>query len=145
MSPDAGYEVHWPVVCGRLNVYGATGPPSASTARQALEDMCNIWRWVLEHKLNLTRTDCHQYSTVLVVPDTFSAWEVKEVMNILLRHLEFFSCVVHQESMAAVFAGGSSLACVVNIGAHSTTVCCVDDGKYLRTTIYMNYYSFKYL
>lgn len=35
---------------------------------------------------------------------------------------------IHQEAHAAVFSAGMSTACVVDIGATSTSVVCVDEG-----------------
>lgn len=41
---------------------------------------------------------------------------------------------IHQESYAAIFAAGMSTACVVDIGATSTSVACVDEGLLLPDT-----------
>jgi hypothetical protein len=38
---------------------------------------------------------------------------------------------VIQESIAALFNSGNNCACVVNVGSHNTTVCCVDEGVVL--------------
>jgi actin-related protein 8 len=41
---------------------------------------------------------------------------------------------IHQEAHAAVFSAGMSSACVVDIGATSTSVACIDEGMLVADT-----------
>lgn len=52
--------------------------------------------------------------------------EIKEMLTIVLGELHFNSAVVHQEGLSAVFGNGLSTACIVNIGAQTSTVVCVE-------------------
>jgi actin-related protein 8 len=48
---------------------------------------------------------------------------LKQLLNVLR--------LTRQEALAALFDSGSTCACVVNVGTHSTIVCCVDEGVVL--------------
>lgn len=52
--------------------------------------------------------------------------EIKEMLTIVLGELYFNSAVVHQEGLSAVFGNGLTTACIVNIGAQTSTVVCVE-------------------
>jgi actin-related protein 8 len=46
----------------------------------------------------------------------------------MLRYMNFRGVCVQQESTCATFGAGTSMACVVDIGAQKTSVSCVEDG-----------------
>ncbi|KAF6153224.1 hypothetical protein GIB67_036570 [Kingdonia uniflora] len=103
-------------------------------ARGVLDDLCEIWGWILNEKLHIPQMERNLYSAILVVPETFDNREIKEMISIILRDLRFSSIVVHQEGLAAAFGNGLLTACIVNIGAQVTSVICVEEGAVLPTT-----------
>ena len=46
----------------------------------------------------------------------------------LLRYMEFRRVFIAQESVCVSFGAGMSIACIVDIGAQTTTITCVEDG-----------------
>lgn len=48
------------------------------------------------------------------------------MLTIVLRDLRFSSAVVHQEGLSAIFGNGLSTACIVNMGAQTSTVVCIE-------------------
>ncbi|CAN8232615.1 unnamed protein product, partial [Cochlearia groenlandica] len=128
ISPKEPYVLRRPLRRGHFNV-----SPHYS-AQQVCEDLIAIWDYVLLNKLNISHRDKTAYSAVLVVPSTFDSREIKEMLTIVLRDLRFNSAVVHQEGLAAIFGNGLSTACIVNLGAQTSTVVCVEDGVSLPNT-----------
>ncbi|CAA0806660.1 Actin-related protein 9 [Striga hermonthica] len=128
ISPTEPYCLRRPIRRGHLNI------SMHYPMQQVIEDIHAIWDWILTEKLHLPQNERHMYSAVLVVPETFDNREIKELLSIVLRDLNFSLAVVHQEGLAAVFGNGLSTACVVNIGAQVTTVICIEDGVTLPTT-----------
>lgn len=68
-----------------------------------------------------------QFSVVLVIPDLYDKVYCEEWVQLLLQ-MRFQRVAVIQESVAATFGAGVLLACVVDIGATTTTVACVEEG-----------------
>ncbi|KAL8048121.1 hypothetical protein ABFS82_07G042800 [Erythranthe guttata] len=128
ISPAEPYCLRRPIRRGHFNI------SLHYPMQQVIEDMHAIWDWVLTEILRIPRNQRHTYSAVLVVPETFDNREIKELLSIVLRDLCFTTAVIHQEGLAAVFGNGLSTACVVNIGAQSTSVMCIEDGVTLPTT-----------
>ncbi|KAJ0234730.1 Actin-related protein 9 [Hirschfeldia incana] len=128
ISPKDPYTIHRPVRRGHFNV-----SPQYS-AQQVCEDLIAIWDWVLLDKLEIAHSERSKYSAVLVVPATFDSREIKELLTIVLRDLCFSSAVVHQEGLSTIFGNGLSTACIVNMGAQTSTVVCIEDGVSLPNT-----------
>lgn len=53
---------------------------------------------------------------------------VLEMITMLLRYMEFRRVFIAQESVCVSFGAGMSVACIVDIGAQTSTVTCVEDG-----------------
>ncbi|KAJ4888787.1 Actin-related protein 9 [Raphanus sativus] len=128
ISPKDPYTIHRPIRRGHFNV-----SPQYS-AQQVCEDLIAIWDWVLLDKLEIAHSERNKYSAVLVVPATFDNREIKELLTIVLRDLCFSSAVVHQEGLSTIFGNGLSTACIVNMGAQTSTVVCIEDGVSLPNT-----------
>lgn len=128
LPPDAPYALRRPMYAGRLNA------SCEGDVRKVCGWMVDAWTWVLETKLKLDKHKRKELGAVLILPDVMARWEAKEMVNLVLKELEFGSIVVHQESLAALFGHGSISGCVVSMGAQSTTVCCVEDGVALPET-----------
>ena len=67
-------------------------------------------------------------AALLVVPDALDVEEISLMAEVVLRDLGFRALAVHVESVAAAFAHGAPVSCVVNVGAQSSSVVCVEDG-----------------
>ncbi|ESQ44684.1 hypothetical protein EUTSA_v10003170mg [Eutrema salsugineum] len=128
ISPKEPYSIHRPIRRGHFNV-----SPYYSS-QQVCEDLVAILDWVLLDKLQIVHNERNKYSAVLVVPGSFDSREIKELLTIVLRDLRFNSAVVHQEGLSAIFGNGLSTACIVNMGAQTSTVVCIEDGVSLPNT-----------
>ncbi|CAN1279603.1 Actin-related protein 9 [Linum perenne] len=128
ISPTEPYCLRRPIRRGHLNI------SQQYPLQQVIEDLHTIWDWILTEKLDVPRSDRNKYSVVLVLSESFDNREMKELLSVVLRDLQFSSAVVHQEGLAAVFGNGLSTACVVNMGAQVTTVICIEDGAALPHT-----------
>ncbi|CAL1411140.1 unnamed protein product [Linum trigynum] len=128
ISPTEPYCVRRPIRRGHLNI------SQQYPLQQVIEDLHATWDWILTEKLDVPRSHRNMYSVVLVLSETFDTREMKEMLSVVLRDLHFSSAVVHQEGLAAVFGNGLSTACVVNMGAQTTTVICIEDGAALPNT-----------
>jgi actin-related protein 8 len=90
---------------------------------------------------------------ILVIPDHFDRFYVRELANVLLVQMGFAQLCVQQvrdpnafvvlrltrdqESLCAAFGAGLSTACVVDIGAVKTSIACVDEGQVVPDTRYV--------
>ncbi|KAH3688693.1 hypothetical protein WICPIJ_000293 [Wickerhamomyces pijperi] len=67
------------------------------------------------------------HKTVLIIPDLYDKHYAETFIELLLQ-MGFDSVAIIQESLAATYGAGISNACVVDIGAKTTKIACVDDG-----------------
>lgn len=65
---------------------------------------------------------------MLLIPDHGGRLHLQALVSILFGEFGFKELAIHQESSAAIFSAGMSTACVVDIGATSTSVAFVDEG-----------------
>ncbi len=93
------------------------------------EDVTVLLDEALRSELGLRRRqDRAQLGCVFVIPDLYDRVYVSAILDILLRDLAFGRVCFIQESVAASFGAGYSVSCIVDVGAQTTTVCCVDEG-----------------
>lgn len=69
-----------------------------------------------------------KYSVVLLIPDHNDRLHLQALVSLLFGEFGFKEIAIHQEGHAAIFSAGMSTACVVDIGATTTSVTCVDEG-----------------
>ncbi|XP_074560613.1 actin-related protein 9 [Curcuma longa] len=129
ISPVEPYCLSHPIRRGHLNI------SHHYPLQQVVQDLHDIWDWVLTQKLHLPPRDRNLYAAIIVLPESFDNREIKEMLSIVLGELNFSMAVVHQEGLAAAFGNGLSTACVVNIGAQVTSIICIEDGVALPTTV----------
>ena len=117
------YHLRWPVRHGWLN-------ESDYQSRSALErDFFQIIQDSIESELEIRRKrDLSQYSCVFIVPDLYEKSFVTTVLDQFTRDFSFQRTCFIQESTAASFGAGYSTACIVDVGAQKTSICCVEDG-----------------
>ncbi|KDQ61367.1 hypothetical protein JAAARDRAFT_203897 [Jaapia argillacea MUCL 33604] len=123
-----GYAVRWPIYGTRFNTRDYPSP------QMILDDIETILRVTLNEKFNLDSQSFKDYSVVLVIPDFYERAYVHDLINILFVSMGFKQLTVQQESLAATYGAGISSACVVDIGAVTTSIACVDEGMVIPDT-----------
>ncbi|KAF9525320.1 nucleus protein [Crepidotus variabilis] len=124
----SNYMVRWPIYSSNFNTR------DYNSLQIVLSDLESIIRNTLSEKMNIREADLKNYSTVLVIPDLYDRAYVREFINLLIYSLGFKQVCAQQESLAATYGAGISNACVVDIGAVSTSIACVDEGLVLPET-----------
>lgn len=117
------YHLHWPIRHGVLN-------EKDYSSRNMLErDFFLILEECIKTELGLTsKKEWNQYSCVFLIPDLYEKVMVATVLREMMTDFNFGRICFMQESLAATFGAGFSTACMVDMGAQKTTVCCVEDG-----------------
>lgn len=152
LSPaDADAPRDWalfrPWTRGMLNVEQYHEAYGASAAVQAL---LNDLQTLLTHALaapptaddetlkspglGISPRDFGEYSVLLLVPDSFSRSDLRALGTLLLTYMGFAAINVQTEGICAMFGAGLSAACIVDIGATSIGVSCVEEGLVLPET-----------
>lgn len=121
------YEVHYPIKYGFFN--------NQYTYFAVLNDLRNIIEWCLIQVLQLKRKDFTNYNIILIIPDIFIKIQVKGLINLFLRILNFKAIIVQIESVSSSFGTALQSCCVVDIGSQKTNVSCVDEGFVLEESI----------
>jgi actin-related protein 8 len=122
-NSDPKFKLFWAMQHGWLNErdYPSRGFIS-DTLTYAFEE-------ALRNELSLDNMELwKQYSCVFVIPDLYDKTYVEELLRVGLKDLEFARVCFIQESLAASFGAGYSTACIVDVGAQKTSICCVEDG-----------------
>ncbi|KAL7273763.1 Actin-like protein arp8 [Rhizina undulata] len=116
------YRLFWPIQHGSFN------ERDYNSKRRVLEDIATIIEEGMQKELKLQKKDLKAYSVVLVVPDLYEKIYVTEMVDLLFKEFNFSQLCILQESLAATFGAGFSQACIVDIGAQKTSICCVEEG-----------------
>ncbi|KAI0038351.1 actin-like ATPase domain-containing protein [Auriscalpium vulgare] len=75
-----------------------------------------------------------EFSVVLVIPDFYEKSYVRDTVHLLLKTMGFKQLCAQQEALAATYGAGLTTACVVDIGATTASVACVDEGMVIADT-----------
>jgi actin-related protein 8 len=120
---DPKFKLFWPIQHSWLNERDSRGMEFlSSTLTFVLEE-------AIRNELSLdTSSLWPQYSCVFVIPDLYDKIYVEQLLQIGLKYFEFARVSFIQESLAASFGAGYSTACIVDVGAQKTSICCVEDG-----------------
>ena len=117
------YRLYWPIRHGWLNEKDYVDRNSLYS------DFFTILEASIKIELGLThKREWNQYSCVFIIPDLYEKAFVSKVLDEFIREFGFQRVCFIQESLAASFGAGFSIACIVDIGAQKTSVCCVEDG-----------------
>ena len=124
---DPKFKLWWPIRDGVWN-------EDAYTSQEHLhDDFETLLDKALRDELGLkTNSEWQQYSCVFVIPDLYDKRYVEQVLRSCMTWFEFNKICFVQESMAASFGAGYTMACVVDVGAQKTSVTCVEDGLCLE-------------
>ena len=122
------YFISQPIKHGLFNI------SDKITTDQIVNDIETLILYILNKKLNIPTKAFPNYSIILVIPDIFIRQQIKGLVNVFLRTLEFKYIYIHLESILACFGACLSQACVVDLGFEKITISCVDEGLILPGT-----------
>lgn len=124
----SSFTVKWPMRGNSLNTR------DYDSVQEIISDIETIWSEALLQELKIPRSRYKDLSVILVIPDYFDRFYVRELVNVLLVQMGFSQLCVQQESLCTAFGAGLSTACVVDIGAVKTSIACVDEGQVVPDT-----------
>lgn len=102
---------------------------------QVINDLETLILYCLNKKLGIPTKNFPNFSIILIIPDIFIRQQIKGLVNVFLRTLEFKYIYIHLESILACFGACLSQACVVDIGYEKISISCVDEGLILHGTM----------
>ncbi|KAI9784032.1 MAG: actin-like protein arp8 [Peltula sp. TS41687] len=123
------YKLSWPLQNGWYN-------ERDYDQRKLLDEaIATILEEAIKNQLGIkSKKAWAQYSCVFVIPDLYERRYVISGLEMFLREFGFARVCLIQESLAATFGAGYSSACVVDIGAQKTSICCVEEGMCLENS-----------
>jgi actin-related protein 8 len=125
------YKLYWPIRHGWVNEL------DYNSKTFLWHDVALIIRDAVNEHLGLslkTRKDWTQYGCVFVIPDLYDRKYVTTLLGMGLSEFSFGRVCFFQESLAASFGAGFSTACIVDIGAQKTSICCVEEGMCIENS-----------
>lgn len=129
------WKFRYPIVNGNFN----ESPDDYRSPHEVLGDLYHILLHLLA-KFDLQKKDLAGVKAILIIPDLYDKTYVEMWTNLLFKTVGFGKVGVIQEAVAATFGAGATSACVVDIGAQTTSVACVDDGMIIDDSrIFLNY------
>lgn len=120
-DPPYIYELKWPIRHGLFN------ETDYNSTQELLGDISLILVDAFERELGITFKNYHEYNAVFIIPDLYVRSYVDNMVALLLQ-MGLNGVAIIQESMAATFGAGVSTACVIDIGAHTSSIACVEEG-----------------
>ncbi|CAO3599870.1 unnamed protein product [Absidia cylindrospora] len=125
LDDNADYQLFYPWKNGTLNQWDYT------SLYAVLGDLQTIWTSALRSELEIEDHTFENFNAVIVVPDSLDRSLVCHLITMMLEHMKFRGVIAQQASTCATFGAGVSSACVVDIGAQTTTIACIDEGVQL--------------
>lgn len=123
------YKLFWPIR------YGWCNEKDYNSKRLLFLDISLILEDAIKTQLGLTsKKEWPQYSCVFVIPDLYEKSYVTQVLEMLMKEFAFARVCFIQESLAATFGAGFTSACIVDIGAQKTSICCVEEGMCIENS-----------
>ena len=123
------YKLFWPLRHGWYN------ESEYVEKKDMYDDIATIIEEAIKTQLNLRRKrDWMQYGCVFVVPDLYERHYVCQTLDMLMRDLGLGKVCFIQESLAATCGAGYTTACVVDVGAQKTSICCVEEGMCIENS-----------
>lgn len=123
------FTLRYPFARGSFNVES----PYYRSFQELLGDVQSLLEYCLkQEKIDVTKQQFANYKIVLVIPDLYDKNYVETFIHLLLVQMGFQAVAIIQESLATTYGAGiSNSTCVVDIGATSTKIACVDEGTVL--------------
>ncbi|KAL2217970.1 hypothetical protein M432DRAFT_408926 [Thermoascus aurantiacus ATCC 26904] len=123
------YKLFWPIRHGWCN------EKDYNSKRLLFLDISLILEDAIKTQLGLTsKKEWTQYSCVFVIPDLYEKSYVTQILEMLMKEFAFARVCFIQESLAATFGAGYTSACIVDIGAQKTSICCVEEGMCIENS-----------
>ncbi|CAN3359268.1 actin-like protein Arp8p [Diutina catenulata] len=119
------WKLRYPIVNGTFN----QNSPDYASPQDLMGDATNLVLHALS-KLDIRHPG--KLKCVLVIADLYDKAYVETWMRVLLRLVGFSRVGMIQESVAATFGAGATSACVIDVGAHTTSVSCVEEGMVIN-------------
>lgn len=79
---------------------------------------------------------CQAYNVVFLAPDLSDYTFLRSMSDIIMRSMGFRAILVQNESVSAALGAGLSGACIVDMGASSIKISCIEDGWLMPDTRY---------
>jgi actin-related protein 8 len=125
------YKLFWPIQSGVFN----ENEKDYASSESLFGDFESILESALRNELGLKRSsEWEEYSCVFVVPDLYDKRYVEQALETCLKVFEFKQVAFIQESLAATYGAGYTSACIVDIGAQKTSMCCVEEGMCIENS-----------
>lgn len=119
------WKLRFPIVNGSLNEFS----DDYSSPQEILGDLTHI---VCETLNQMEVKNLPQLKVILIIPDMYDKLYVESWVFVLMKYVGFGKVSIIQESVAATFGVGVTSACVVDVGAHKTSISCVDEGMVIN-------------
>lgn len=124
-NQNHGWIIRYPMINGNFN----QNSPSYTSQQEILGDLANI---VLDTLKTLEVKNLSHQKAILIIPDLYDKKYVETWVDLLFKLVGFGRVAIIQESVAATFGAGASCACVVDVGAQTTSISCVEDGMIIN-------------
>ncbi|KAM3162077.1 Actin-related protein 8 [Lachancea thermotolerans] len=127
------FTVRHPFWKGRFNIES----PDYGSLQELLVDVSELLKFALSQpKIDVRPSQIPNYKVVIVVPDAFDKAYVETFIRLLITDLKFQAVAVIQESLASCYGAGiGDSTCVVDIGATTTKIACVDEGLVIDNSV----------
>ncbi|KAH8691238.1 putative chromatin remodeling complex subunit [Talaromyces proteolyticus] len=123
------YKLSWPIRHGWCN------EEAYDNTRFLFLDISLILEDAIKTQLGLTsKKEWPNYSCVFVISDLYEKTYVTNILEMLMKEFSFARVCFIQEALAASFGAGFTSACIVDIGAQKTSICCVEEGMCIENS-----------
>jgi actin-related protein 8 len=100
-----------------------------------LDDLQKIIEFCVINILQIKKSYFGNFNIVLIIPDLYVKQQVKGMINVFLRNLNFKAIFIHTESVMSTFGAAMQSSCVVDIGSSKINVCCTDEGMIIEESL----------
>merc|ERR1712093_349342 len=117
------YKMFWPIQQGWFH------ENDYMTKEHLFDDFEAVLESAIRKELGLVHSlEWEQMSCVIVIPDLYDKRYVEQLLEMCMTGFGFKQVAFVQESLAGTYGAGYTSACIVDIGAQKTSICCVEDG-----------------
>jgi len=132
-AKNQNWILRYPMVNGNFNLNSV----DYSSQQELLGDLANI---IVETLNQMDIKNLPHLKAILVIPDLYDKTYVEVWVDLLFRLVGFGKVAIIQEAVAATFGAGATCACVIDVGAQTTSITCVDDGLVVNDSrVLLNY------
>jgi actin-related protein 8 len=121
------YIIRYPIKYGFFN--------NEYSFQGVLDDLQKIIEFCVLNILQIKKAQFSNFNIVLIIPDLYVKQQVKGMVNVFLRNLNFRAIFIHTESVMSTFGAAMQSSCVVDIGSSKISVCCTDEGMIIEESL----------